>query len=47
MKFLRRILPLVLAAIALTITTQVHAIPPPPEGPVRSYPTQFPLSEPN
>ncbi len=47
MKFLRRILPLVLAAIALMVTTQVHSIPPPPEGPVRSYPTQFPLSEPS
>lgn len=47
MKLLRRILPLVLAAITLTITTQVHSIPPPPEGPVRSYPTQFPLSEPS
>jgi amidase len=47
MKHLRRILPLVLAAIALTLATQVHAIPPPPEGPVRSYPTQFPLSEPS
>jgi amidase len=47
MKLFRRILPLVLAAIALTLTTQVHAIPPPPEGPARSYPTQFPLSEPS
>ena len=36
-----------LAAIALTFTTQVHSIPPPPEGPAGSYPTQFPLSEPN
>jgi len=36
-----------LTAIALTFTTQVHSIPPPPEGPVRSYPTEFPLSEPN
>jgi amidase len=47
MKRLRRILPLVLAAIALTITARVHSIPPPPEGPARSYPTEFPLSEPN
>lgn len=47
MKLLRRILPLVMVAIALTISTQVHSIPPPPEGPVRSYPTQFPLSEPS
>lgn len=47
MKRLRRILPLVLAAIALTITARVHSIPPPPEGPVRNYPTEFPLSEPS
>jgi amidase len=47
MKLLRRMLPLVLVAIALIATTQVHSIPPPPEGPARNYPTQFPLSEPN
>jgi amidase len=47
MKRVRHILPLVLAAIALTVSTQVHSIPPPPEGPVHSYTTQFPLSEPS
>lgn len=47
MKLLRRILPLALAAIALTLATHVAAIPPPPEGPARSYPTEFPLSEPD
>lgn len=47
MKLLRRLLPLVVVAIALTLTTQVHPIPPPPEGPVRNYPTEFPLSKPN
>lgn len=36
-----------LVEIALTFTTQVHSTLPPPEGPVRSYPTQFPLSEPS
>ncbi len=35
-----------LGAIAVAVATQVQAIPPPPEGPVRSYPTQFTLSEP-
>jgi amidase len=35
-----------LGAIAVAVATQVQAIPPPPEGPVRSYPTPFPLSEP-
>ncbi|MCX5931266.1 MAG: amidase family protein [Cyanobacteria bacterium] len=38
---------LALGTIALATASQVHAIPPPPEGPVRSYPTQFPLSEPS
>jgi amidase len=47
MKFLRRILPLALATIALTLATHAVAIPPPPEGPARSYPTEFPLSEPD
>ncbi|HIK46797.1 MAG TPA: amidase [Leptolyngbyaceae cyanobacterium M65_K2018_010] len=47
MKLFRRILPLALAAIALTLATHVAAIPPPPEGPARSYPTEFPLSEPD
>lgn len=47
MKLLRRILPLALAAIALTLATHVAAIPPPPEGPPRAYPTEFPLSEPD
>jgi len=47
MKRLRHILPLVLAAIALSITTRVYSVPPPPEGPVRTYPTEFPLSEPS
>jgi amidase len=49
MKLLRRILPLALAAIALTLTlaTHVAAVPPPPEGPPRTYPTMFPLSEPD
>lgn len=47
MKLLRRVLPLLLAAIALTIATRVHSIPPPPEGPARNYPTEFPLSEPD
>ncbi len=47
MKLLRRILPLLLAVLALTLSIGVNAIPPPPEGPVRTYPTQFPLSEPN
>lgn len=47
MKRFRRIFPLVLAAIALMVTTRVHSIPPPPEGSARSYPTKFPLSEPN
>lgn len=36
-----------LATIAVAFATQVHAVPPPPEGPVRSYPTRFPLSEPS
>ncbi|PSN76042.1 hypothetical protein C8B47_29415, partial [filamentous cyanobacterium CCP4] len=47
MKLLRRILPLALAAIALTVATHTVAISPPPEGPVRAYPTEFPLSEPD
>jgi len=47
MKRVKSLLMISLAAIALTFTTQVHSIPPPPEGPVRSYPTQFPLSEPS
>lgn len=47
MKFLRRILPLALAAIALTLATHTAAIPPPPEGPARAYPTEFPASEPD
>lgn len=47
MKLLRRILPLALAAITLALATHVAAIPPPPEGPARSYPTEFPLSEPD
>ena len=47
MKLLRRILPLALAAIALTLATHIYAIAPPPEGPARSYPTEFPLSEPD
>ncbi|MEA5448061.1 amidase family protein [Leptolyngbya sp. CCNP1308] len=47
MKFLRRILPLALAAIALTLATHIHAIAPPPAGPARAYPTEFPLSEPD
>lgn len=36
-----------LGTIAFAFASQVHAIPPPPEGPVRSYPTRFPLSEPS
>lgn len=47
MKLLRRILPLALAAIALTLATRAVAIPPPSEGSPRSYPTEFPLSEPD
>ncbi|MFH7242219.1 MAG: amidase family protein [Spirulina sp.] len=47
MKLLRRILPLALAAIALTLATHVAAVPPPPEGPPRAYPTEFPVSEPD
>lgn len=47
MKLLRRILPLALAAIALTLATHAAAVPPPPEGPPRAYPTMFPLSEPD
>lgn len=47
MKFLRRILPLALAAIALTLATHAVAIPPPPEGSPRAYPTEFPISEPD
>ncbi|MDG2617392.1 amidase family protein [Thermoleptolyngbya sichuanensis XZ-Cy5] len=47
MKFLRRILLLALAAIALTLATHAAAIPPPPAGPARAYPTEFPLSEPD
>ncbi len=33
--------------IAVAVAPRVHAIPPPPDGPVRSYPTRFPLSEPS
>ncbi|MBW4659307.1 MAG: hypothetical protein KME15_11575 [Drouetiella hepatica Uher 2000/2452] len=47
MKLLRRILPLALAAIALTLATHAAAIPPPPEGSARAYPTEFPVSEPD
>jgi len=49
MKLLRRILPLALAAVALALTLATHtvAIPPPPEGPPRTYPTEIPLSEPD
>jgi amidase len=47
MKLLRRMLPLALAAIALTLSTHAAAIPPPPEGPARAYPTEFPVSEPD
>lgn len=47
MKRVSSFLVISLVSIALTFTTQVHSIPPPPEGPARSYPTQFPLSEPS
>ncbi|QKD82837.1 amidase [Thermoleptolyngbya sichuanensis A183] len=47
MKFLRRILLLALAAIALTLATHAAAVPPPPAGPARAYPTEFPVSEPD
>jgi amidase len=38
---------IVLGTVVVAFATQVHAIPPPADGPVRSYPTQFPLSEPS
>lgn len=47
MKCVKSLLMISLVAIVLIFTTQVHSIPPPPEGAVRSYPTQFPLSEPS
>jgi amidase len=47
MKLLRRILPLALAAIALTLAAHTAAIPPPPASPARAYPTEFPVSEPD
>ncbi|MBI4783003.1 MAG: amidase [Oscillatoriophycideae cyanobacterium NC_groundwater_1537_Pr4_S-0.65um_50_18] len=47
MKFLRRILPLALAVIALVLATHAIAVAPPPEGAARAYPTEFPLSEPD
>jgi amidase len=40
-------LSLVLAAIALILATHTVAVPPPPEGLARAYPTEFPLSEPD
>ncbi|UBF26227.1 hypothetical protein K9N68_32760 [Kovacikia minuta CCNUW1] len=47
MKRVKSLLMISLVAIAFILATRVHAIPPPPEGPVRNYPTEFPLSEPN
>ncbi len=49
MKLFRRILPLALATVALALTVATHAVavPPPPEGSPRAYPTMFPLSEPD